>query len=565
MADNIFTRMRDTLTGKGQQQPQSEQRVVYGSQENEQRNAPVGAYGKIGKKEIGEAQSILDRYKAEKGLLEKRIIENNEWWELRNWSVINGSGNETDPKPASAWLFNMLANKHADAMDNRPDVSVLPREKSDEATAQVLSEVMPVILERNNFVDVYSDEWWQKLKIPAGVYGVFWDKNAADGLGDISIKSIDLLNLFWQPGIKDIQSSPHFFHVTKVQNEILSTQYPQLKGRTGGGSFLLAEYNTAIYGKPNDRDKSTVVDWYYKVCEKITVAEGIETTVTRLHYCKYCNGVVLYASENDPQYAKSGYYAHGMYPYHFDPVFPIPNSPVGFCYVDVAKEVQEQIDKLDQVIMKNAIASCRKRLIYNENAGINVEDLADYTKDFIPSTLSGHNFKDAFYEIENKPLAGIYLNILMNKVQELKETTGNRDVAQGGTSGGVTAASGIAAQQEASGKLSRDMIDATYRVYARVCKMCIELIRQFYDFPRTFRIVGERGVVKYMDVSKEMLAVQEIPDALTGSMKMRKPDFDIKVRTHKANPYSRAAQEERFLTMFRSGFFNPELADQALL
>ena len=78
------------------------------------------------------------------------------------------------------------------------------------------------------------------------------------------------------------------------------------------------------------------------------------------------------------------------------------------------------------------------------------------------------------------------------KIDELKETTGNRDISTGGTTSGVTAASAIAAMQEAGSKLSRDNSKAAYRAYRKIINMVIERIRQFYDLPRCFRITMER-------------------------------------------------------------------------
>ena len=46
----------------------------------------------------------------------------------------------------------------------------------------------------------------------------------------------------------------------------------------------------------------------------------------------------------------------------------------------------------------------------------------------------------------------VALNVLEMKIDELKETSSNRDVSQGSSSGGVTAAAAIAALQEAGNK-----------------------------------------------------------------------------------------------------------------
>ena len=70
---------------------------------------------------VREAYGILQKYKAGKASLEARIIENEEWWRMRHYGKSDG-----DCVP-SAWLFNSIINKHADAMDSLPDVTCLAR------------------------------------------------------------------------------------------------------------------------------------------------------------------------------------------------------------------------------------------------------------------------------------------------------------------------------------------------------------------------------------------------------------------------------------------------------
>ena len=52
----------------------------------------------------------------------------------------------------------------------------------------------------------------------------------------------------------------------------------------------------------------------------------------------------------------------------------------------------------------------------------------------------------------------------------------------------LTAASAIAALQEAGSKLSRDMLKSSYRSFAKECYFIIDLMRQFYDESRVYRI-----------------------------------------------------------------------------
>ena len=162
--------------------------------------APAGQR-RIGRAEIAEAISILTRYKQGKASLEERVVQDELWWELRHWEAIRKGKQRTDnpeyrgPEPSSAWLFNAILNKHADAMDNYPEPVVLPRERSDEESAKVLSSVLPVILEYNDYEQTYSDNWWEKLKHGTAAYGVFWNSAKENGLGDVDIREIDLLSL----------------------------------------------------------------------------------------------------------------------------------------------------------------------------------------------------------------------------------------------------------------------------------------------------------------------------------------------------------------------------------
>jgi len=507
----------------------------------------------IGEDQVREAEQTLKEYKAGKAHLEARIIENERWYKLRHWEQIRAAkANQGDPEPASAWLLNSIANKHADAMDNYPEPVVLPREQSDEADADLLSDVLPVVLERNEFEHTYNAMWWNKLKSGTGVYGVFWNSRLDNGMGDIDIRNIELLNLFWEPGIIDIQKSGNVFHVDLMDKDLLTDQYPELEDGLASPTIDVATY---IYDDTVDTSKkAVVVDWYYK-----RSMNGKDI----VHYCKFCNGKVLYASENDPQYAERGYYDHGKYPFVFDVLFPEAGTPFGFGYLDVCKSPQLYIDKLDQVILKHAVMGSRPRFFVRGDGEINEAEFSDWTKDFVHYQGSGDP-KESIIPIEIPDLSASYVTVRTLKVDELKETSGNRDFSQGGTTSGVTAASAIAALQEAGSKLSRDMIKASYRAFAQVNYLCIELMRQFYIESRMFRVVGRRGEMMYKQFSGAQIAMKPQGNDFGLDVGYRLPIFDVKVVSQKSSPFSTVAQNERAKELYGMGFFRPDLADQAL-
>lgn len=515
----------------------------------------------IGKKQVEEAATYLRKYKDGKSNLESRIVEEEQWWKLRHWDLIRGKGsNKGDdrPEPTSAWLFNSITNKHADIMDNYPEPNVLPREMQDEQDAQTLSSILPVVFERNNYEETYSDAGWYKLKHGVVAKGVFWNKDLEDGLGDVDIRFVDMLNIFWEPGITDLQASRNLFVVDLRDNDVLEAEHPQLKGKLQGQIIDVKQY---VYDDNVDvQNKSVVVDWYYK---KRIGGKSV------LHFCKFVGHEVLYASENDPEYAERGYYDHGKYPITFDVLFPEEGTPTGFGYIAVMKSPQMYIDKLSQVVLENSVMATKVRYFSKNTVGINEEEFLDWSKPIVH--VEGDIDAERLQPIQVQPVSGNVLNVLQMKIDELKETSSNRDVSQGSTSGGVTAAAAIAALQEAGNKTSRDMISAAYRSFTDECYLAIELIRQFYDEQRSFRITGDTGKYEYIQYSNASLQGQVIPPAYAGqelepgyTPATRKPIFDIVVKPQKRSPYSKMAQNELAKEMYQMGFFNPQLAEQTM-
>lgn len=509
----------------------------------------------IGEKEIDKAADVLRKYKAARSNLEQRIVEDELWWELRHWETLRRNlttcGKYQGPEPSSGWLFNTILNKHADVMDNYPEPVVLPREESDRASAAALSQVLPVVMEANNYNTTYALQAWEKLKHGTGVYGVFWDAEKENGLGDIEIHGIDILNIFWEPGITDIQDSRNLFITDLVDTETLAAQYPQYKGRLSGHTVDVKEY----YHDDNvdTTDKSVVVDWYYKV------RVGGKPV---LHYVKFCNDCLLYASENDPAYADRGFYDHGMYPVVFDTLFPEKGSPVGFGYVAVCKDPQMYIDKLSANILQSSMMATRKRFFVSTSTNVNEEQFLDWNRPIVP--VEGELSDMRLQEISVDPLSSIYMDVLNQKIDELKDTAGNRDVNSGGTGSGVTAAAAIAALQEAGNKTSRDLISMSYVAHTEIAKLCIELMRQFYDETRSFRITGQSGEYSFTQFNNSGLQEQPVGVDEFGQTLYRKPVFDLKIKAQKRNPFSTMEANERAKELYGLGFFDPNRAQEAI-
>lgn len=532
----------------------------------------------IGTEEIKRAHNILQKYKDGKTNLEQKIIQNEQFWKLRHWEQMRGK----KWVPATAYLWNAITSKHADFMEAYPEPNVLPREADDKIQAEMLSEIIPVILEQNQFRKTWSECGWYKLKQGTGIYGIFWDKTK-NGIGDIVCEKVDALNLFWQPGITDIQNSRHIFHTELVDNDILESQYPQLRGKLGADvNIYTAKY---LYDDHVDTtEKSTVIGWYYHK----TNSQGKRV----LHYCRFCGDEVLSSTENDteplmapvtdpmtnqpmidemgqpmmqqitPPKSETGIYDHGMFPFVFDNLYSIEGTPFGNGMTDIFKDTQIDIDMLHRAGMKNSLMGATPRFFKRRDCNVNIEDFANWEKEIID--VEGKLDDESIRQIETSPLSNAYFATLDREVEMLKETSGNRDVNNGGSPTGVTAASAIAALQEQGNKGIRDVISTSYEAYKQIVIFVIELIRQFYDVPRQFRILGEGQQMRFTSYDNSGIKPQSQGVDFGLYMGERMPLFDIEVGAQKQTTYNKISQNELMLQFYNLQFFNPQNVDQAL-
>ena len=531
----------------------------------------------IGSDQVKKFTSILQEYKTRKARTEQRIIASENWWKLRNTTEEQKDtkiGQDGSYNSVSGWLHNVLVSKHADAMDAYPEPNILPREEGDRGEARMLSAIIPCVLEQNHFEDTYSNAMWQKIKTGTGVYKVIWDKSRLNGLGDIAVECVNLLNIYWEPGITDIQKSRYFFHTELYDKDILEQKYPALEGKLKGKDFVSSKF---LYDDHvNDENKVTVIEVYYH-----KYVQGRKV----LHYCKYVGDTVLYATENDTQRpigqqidpasgqpmmvetglsaAERGLYDHGMYPYVFDALFPIEGSPCGYGYVDLCRSPQTTIDLLNSSFVKNAMAGAIPRYFSRGDGTVNENEFLDLTKSIVHA--SGGVDENALRLIQHNSLDSNYINVLDRVIQELRETSGNTETSTGNISSGVTAASAIAALQEASGKGSKDSTRAAYRKFSQVVEISIELIRQFYDMPRKFRIIGQYGAEQYITYTNQGIQPEYQGNDFGQDMGYRLPVFDIAVSAQKKNVYTKISQNELAVQFFQMGFFNPQMTDQALM
>ncbi|MBO5671181.1 MAG: hypothetical protein J6S41_06490, partial [Clostridia bacterium] len=362
----------------------------------------------IGIPQIRRFTEILQRYRTAKAAVDARYAEAERWWRLRNtgeeghrYALARDGGHHS----ASAWLHNVIVNKHADATEAYPEPLILPRGEEDVEEAEMLSRILPCILEQNHYESTWSELAWQKLKTGTAVCKVVWDARRAGGLGDIAIERVDLRDICYDSRVRDIQSSPYLFHLEWQDEETLLRRYPALAGESLRSTLAPVE--------PND-DRLPIIEVYYK-----KEADGHTT----LQYCRYVGEHILFATENDPELCVRGLYDHARYPFVVDPLFPIDGSPCGYGYVDLCRGAQTEIDLLKTAFVRNALVGATPRY-FSRGEGVSEEEFLDLTRSVVHVNSAS---EDTLRRIEHDSLSASYIDLYDRTVKELRETSGNTE------------------------------------------------------------------------------------------------------------------------------------------
>ena len=147
--------------------------------------------------DVARGTELLRRYKDGKRALEARIIADEQWYRLRHWQYLRDRRREQGAdvvEPTSAWLFNAIVAKHADAMDSFPEAVILPRSEQDEPDAKALSAIVPAVLEKTLREYQKIGYTWMRTLARYHFGGILADDM---GLGK-TLQVIALLTAFYQ-------------------------------------------------------------------------------------------------------------------------------------------------------------------------------------------------------------------------------------------------------------------------------------------------------------------------------------------------------------------------------
>jgi hypothetical protein len=493
-----------------------------------------------GEEFVTAATTLFDEFRSAYTSEWTRLNENEALYQARHWENMNSTDNENDNKPVTPVIMSTVENLKADMADNYPQAIIRPEAPEDQAVAEVIGALVRQNHDSANYREEYMKSCHDMLVGGWCCEEVGYDPELNHGLGGAFIRNVDNHTVLVDPQVLDIQLGRAIFKMSPVTVEWLNQRYPSLAGQFQADSFSLEKDHELQY----DNNKSILM---IEVWFKQFMAEGKDGKDGHwvVHMAHIAGGQLLDDSRDEKP---DGYFKLGEYPFVISTLYRRKNSPLGYGIPDYFGQAQEDSDRLDSVIMKNAAMSARNKILVNESSGFDTEDLADWSK----NVHEGDNVNGITW-FANPPLPSYILSqgdVIRGRV---KEESGSNDFSRGNTTSGVTAASSIMALQEMANKRIRMICMTKMESYKQLVRYEIEMEREFNTLPRqlTLTIDGQQVQAEFQS------SIMERQTALGNSVPI---EFMISIKIEKENRWATTAQNELVLQMVQLGIIQPTQA-----
>lgn len=473
----------------------------------------------------------------------ERLKSCEQMYQGNHWEGVE-QADENEPRPTMPIIFSTIENIKADLTDEYPEAVIMPEGPADDLLAKTLTQVVAQTLDAGDYDAEYDKGNHDILVGGYKIEEIGWDASLNFGYGGAFVRHQSNENVMFDPLCANIQDGRAVFKFDRLPKEWFEQHYPKhYKYMTGDEDKIPTEHGE--HGVVESKEKSgfmLLLEAWFRLYD----AEKHRYSV---HMVKLAGGQVLENSYNEKP---EGYFLHGMYPFVVTPLYEIKGSPLGLGVVDMFSNAQKYADKVDQVILKNAITAGRSRMLV-QNGSADIADLSDYAKEVVEvDNLGGITW------LQDKPLPSYILSYMMSTRQAIKEESGSNDFSRGNSTGGVTAASAITALQEMSSKRSRMEVRRCHYGFKQSVRMLIEVMREFEVTDREIDITINGQPVKVI-ANKLMYKTASDSKALP-------IEFKVSIKPVRETRFTKMANNElilQFCSMFQ-GQLDPVILLEAM-
>ena len=462
----------------------------------------------------------------------ERIYRGEHWEEMRG-GVMDG---EERPEPMTPMVQSIIENVQADLMDGFPHAEITPESPEDRDVADVIGAIIAQNHDAQNFRKEYRKMCHDLLTHGWCVSESGYDSHAYNNIGMAFTRYVNCRNILFDPQCEDVQDGRAVFKIQPVTVKRLEEMYPEYEGQFESDVYDLIEERDQKVRKDSTKDV-LLIEYWWRVYDA-------DAEQFRVHMAK-CAGHKLL--EDSRRAKPDGYVSTGEYPFTVTGMMRRKGGPLGIGLCDSFGEMQKTADRIDQIVMMNALMASRNKMLVARSSGFDAEDLQDWSKEVhLGDNLGGVTW------MSTPPLPQYIIQYSQLLRQTARDESGANDFSRGNTASGVTAASAIAALQEASGKRSRMIKDQLHESYKEAVRMEIEFEREYSVLPRHVLIMRNGEEIPMTFDSAMLSRVSE-----TG---VEVPiEFFISIKVETQRQWQTQTQNELMIQLLQMGIFDPAM------
>lgn len=441
-----------------------------------------------------------------------------------------------EPRPVTPVIHSAIENVRADLDDFVPEAVIT----ADSAAYSELAETLTRVIKENHLNCAYDEQYravtHDLLVCGYGVQEIGYDPEAEGGMGSAFVRHVDVGSILFDPLVSDLQDGRAVFKYTRFTREWFADHYPEHAGELSDDGLFMDVDGDGCLTPRYDRSIMLIECWLRKFDSK--------TEKYSVHMVKLAGGVVL---EDSRRSFPEGLYRHGRYPFVVTTLFPRRGTCLGLGLVDMYETSQRYSDKLDQMVMKNALLSSHNKLLVTGSSGFDADDLRDWSKE----VHKGDNLSGVTW-FQTAPLPAYLIGYIADMRDTIKEESGSNEWSRGMTNYGVTSGTAISALQEKSSKRARMAAKSLHSAFRRAVEQELELERQFALGLRCIKTYIDRsdpeGAARADAAAREVMNMDDMPISIR-----------VTVKVQKETGFSAIAHNDTVFRLVETGMITPEV------
>lgn len=428
-------------------------------------------------------------------------------------------------------LKSTLNNCIADQVDNTPEAYLVPQRDDLSDVAVDMNNVVKYIMQINHVKEFHRRRAQDFLITGTAVTQVMWDPDMDFGKGNISVSRFPIESMVWDPVATDVQAARAImklsWHPLSWYTEHFPDQAKFIRDDTTEHNAIGLDQDLSNLSIDQDEGKALLLEYWYRRYDKKKNAYSINVA--------YLAGGALLEVYKDV-------YAHGMYPFVFDVYTEIEGQMVGEGQVHELANMMRYINRYAHYMDVNIAASAKMRMLARRGSGINLEQLADFSRNIIEGDVID---EENVRWLESKPFNGMTTNQMLQYQNDMKMDSGQSQFTRGEVTGGVDAASAIQLLQNAGSKITRLRTQSLADGFAKIVEQILWLAAEYYKEDRVAMISNELGMVMPVHLSSEYLMKPQKKQS-----RLEPPPYTVQIEINRKNPAAVQAQNDLFIQAY---------------